>query len=326
MYYAALDLHEKSVQCVLKDQDGRIVRESKTIKDEERILGFLDGTNASVVMESGRNHQHIYDVLKERGYEVKVAHPLMVKAIAYAKVKSDKVDARTLADLLRADMIPESYVPGRDIREIRDLVRRRHYMVKLRTMQKNKIHAELATRWMNYAGGGLFTEDGKSYLRSLAIDAVDDYLETIEFLNRKIHELDEKVKRVVESDKYAKLLMTVPGISYYSALLISSEVADINRFPDHEHLCSYAKLSPGLRQSGETQYTSTRSIGNSMLNWIMIQCTRIHVRKYDSAITKFYQQVSKRRGEKVAIVAAARKLMRAIYIMLKEEQAFRLDG
>jgi transposase len=326
MYYAALDLHQRSVRCVLKNQDGRIVRESKTVRDEERILTFLDGTNASVVMESGWNHQHIYDVLKERGYDVKVAHPLMVKAIAYAKVKSDKVDARMLADLLRADMIPESYVPGKDIREIRDLVRRRHYMVKLRTMQKNKVHAELATRWIKYEGDP-FTEDGKRYLRSLSIDAINDYLDTIEFLNRKIRELDEKVKKVVESDKYAKLLMTIPGISFYSALLISSEIADIKRFPDHEHLCSYARLAPGVHQSGETEYARKWSGGNSMLNWIMIQCTRIHVRKYDSsAITKFYQQVSKRRGEKVAIVAAARKLMRAIYIMLKEEQAFRLDG
>jgi transposase len=219
--YAALDLHERSVQCVVKDEDGRIIKELKSEKDEDAILGFLDGTNASVVMESGRNHQHIYDVLKDRGYDVTVAHPLMVKAIAYARVKSDKVDARMLADLLRARMIPESYVPGRDIREIRDLVRRRHYMVKLRTMQKNKVHAELATRWLKYEGDP-FTEDGKRYLRSLAIDAVNDYLDTIEFLNRKIRELDEKVKRVVESDGYAKLLMTVPGISYYSALSIRS--------------------------------------------------------------------------------------------------------
>ena len=109
--YAALDLHEKSIQCVVKDADGRIVRESKLAKNEEKILEFLDGTHASVVMESGYNHQHIRDVLKEKGYNVKVANPLMVKAIAYAKVKSDKVDARTMADLLRADMIPESYVP-----------------------------------------------------------------------------------------------------------------------------------------------------------------------------------------------------------------------
>jgi transposase len=322
--YAALDLHERSIQLVLKDDQGGVVKESKMGKDEERILEFLDGTGARVVMESGYNHQHIYDVLKERGYDVKVAHPMMVKAIAYARVKTDKVDARMLADLLRADMIPESYVPDRDVREVRDLVRRRRYMVSLRTMLKNKIHAEVATRWIRYERD-LFTEEGRVYLRSLRIDAVDDYLDTIEFLSGKIRELDEKVRPMAESDRYAKLLMTIPGVGRYSALLISSEIADINRFPDHEHLCSYANLSPKVHQSGESQYTYG-GVGNSMLSWIMVQCTRVHVRKCDSAITKFYKQVSRRRGEKVAIVAAARKLMRAMYIMLKEEKPFRLDG
>ena len=72
--YAALDLHKESIQCVLKDTDGRIINDSKVRKDEEKILGFLDGTRARVVMESGYNHQHIYDMLKEKGYNVKVAH------------------------------------------------------------------------------------------------------------------------------------------------------------------------------------------------------------------------------------------------------------
>ena len=322
--YAALDLAERSIQAVLKDDLGRIVRESRVEKNEERILEFLGGTNAKVVMESGYNHQRIYDVLKEKGYDVMVAHPLMVKAIAYARVKTDKVDARMLADLLRTGMIPESYVPDRDVREVRDLVRRRRYMVQLRTMLKNKVHAEVATRWVKYEGD-LFTEDGRAFLRSLRIDAIDDYLDTIEFLSGKIRELDERVKPLAESDRYAKLLMTIPGVGRYSALLISSEIADINRFPDHEHLCSYANLSPRVHQSGETQYTYGGS-GNSMLSWIMVQCTRVHVRRCDSAITRFYQQVSRRRGEKVATVAAARKLMRAMYIMLKEEKPFRLDG
>jgi transposase len=324
--YAALDLHEKSIQCVLKDDRGKIVRESKMGKDEDRILGFLDGTQAKVVMESGYNHQHIYDVLKKEGYDVTVAHPMMVKAIAYARLKNDKVDARMLADLLRADMIPEAYVPDKDVREIRGLVRRRRYMVKLRTMMKNKIHVEIATRWIKH-DGDLFTEEGKTFLRSLSIDAIDDYLDTIEFLSGKIRELDERVRQKAQPDKYANLLVTIPGVGWYSALLISSEIADISRFPDHEHLCSYAKLTPGVRQSGETQHTTTRGVGDSMLNWIMIQCTRVHVRRCEtSAITKFYAQVSARRGENIAIVAAARKLMRVVYMMLKEEQAFRLDG
>jgi hypothetical protein len=79
--YDALDLHEKSVQCVPKDEDGRIVKESKMVEDEEKVLRFLEGRNASVVVESGRDHQHIHDVLKEREYDVTVAHPPMVKAI-----------------------------------------------------------------------------------------------------------------------------------------------------------------------------------------------------------------------------------------------------
>ncbi len=90
--YAAIDLHQKTVQSVLKDEGGRIENELKINKDAKSILEFLDGTDAEIVMESGYNHEHIYDLLKEEGYDVKVAHPLMVKAIAYAKVKNDKVD------------------------------------------------------------------------------------------------------------------------------------------------------------------------------------------------------------------------------------------
>jgi transposase len=324
--YAALDLHEKSIQCVLKDDTGKVVRESKVPKDEERILEFLDGTNARVVMESGYNHQHIRDVLKAKGYDVKVAHPLMVKAIAYAKVKTDKVDARTLADLLRADMIPESYVPEEKTREVRDLVRRRHRLVETRTGFKNKVKAELAKRWVKHEGE-VFTQEGRKFLRSLHIDAVDDYMDTIEFLDGKIGELDVKVKGVAQNDRYAKLLVTIPGVSHYSALLISSEIADVDRFADHEHLCSYAGLVPGVRQSADKSHaTSGNRTRSAMLNWIMVQCTRVHVRWCDSSITRFYMELAKRRGEKVAIVAAARKLMRAMYIMLKEEKAFRLDG
>jgi transposase len=168
-----------------------------------------------------------------------------------------------LTDLLRADMMPEAYVPGKDVREVRDLVRRRRYMVRLRTMLKNKVHAEIATRWVKH-DGDLFTEDGRAFLRSLSIAAVDDYLDTIEFLSGKIRKLDERVRPMAESDRYARLLMTIPGVGHYSALLISSEIADIDRFPDHEHLCSYARLSPGVHQSGDTQYTFSGA-GNSML-------------------------------------------------------------
>ncbi len=324
--YAALDLGQQTVQAVLKREDGKIIREAKIKKQADLILQFLHGTNADVVMESGYNYQYLYDLLKENQYSVKVAHPLMVKAIAYAKVKTDKVDARTLADLLRMDMVPECYIPDKEIRDLRDLARRRHYFVTTRTMFKNKVHAELSKRWVDYTSD-LFTEKGKEYLRSLKIAAVDDCLDTIDFLDRKIRQLDNEIKKLAINDRYAKHLITIPGISYYAALLISGEIADVNRFPDYGHLCSYAKLIPGTHQSGDIQYQRTDMKGSDMLNWIMVQCTRVHVRHCTkSSITQHYQRIKARKGDKIAIVAAARKMMRVIYVMLKEERSFRLDG
>ncbi len=244
--YAALDLHQKTVQVVVKKDDGCVVKEAKMRRDGNEILKFLDGTNAEVVMESGLNHQYTTDLLKENKYDVKVAHPLMVKAIAYARVKTDTVDAITLADLLRAKMIPEAYIPDKEVRDLRDLVRRRHrFVVEVRTMFKNRIRAELAKRWINYSDeyqGKLFTQEGRNYLRSLHIDAIDDYLDEVEHIDAKIRELDWKVRTTAENDRYAKLLLSIPGVPYYSALLISSEIADIVRFPEYTHLCSYARL------------------------------------------------------------------------------------
>ena len=141
---------------------------------------------------------------------------------------------------------------------------------------------------------------------------------------------DRRARRQGEDDRRAGQVREAPHDDTRRlpllALLISSEIADIDRFADHEHLCSYAGLVPGLRQSADKSHTTTSRTRSALLNWIMIQCTRVHVRWCDSAITRFYKDLAKRRGENVAIVAAARKLMRAMYIMLKEEQAFRLDG
>jgi len=339
--YAALDLGQKNIQAVLKNKDGKIIKENKIQRNTTRILEFLENTkkdvNIDIVLESGYNYQYLYDFLQDEGYNVKVAHPLMVKAIAYAKVKTDKVDARILADLLRMNMIPECYIPNKEIRDLRDLVRRRYYFVSIRTMFKNKVHVEISKRWLDVYGNVTpttikikndpFSKNGKYHLRSLRIPALDDCLDTIDFLDRKIKELDLEIKKLAIEDKYSKHLLTIPGISYYAALLISSEIADIDRFPDYEHLCSYARLVPGTHQSGSTSFSKTdKKQGSKMLNWIMVQCTHTHVRYCQSSITVHYNKIKNRkRNNKIAIIAAARKLMRVIYVILKEDRPFRLD-
>lgn len=103
-------------------------------------------------MESGYNYQYLYDLLQDEDYNVKVAHTLMVKAIAYAKVKTVKVDARIQADLVRMDMIPECCIPNKEIRDLRDLVRCRYYFVSIRTMFKNKVHVGMSKRCLYFYG------------------------------------------------------------------------------------------------------------------------------------------------------------------------------
>lgn len=207
-------------------------------------------------------------------------------------------------------------------------------------MFKNKVHVEMSKRWLDVDNNNVtttitikikndpFSKNGKYHLRSLRISALDDCLDTIDFLDRKIKELDLEIKRLAIEDKYSKHLLTITGISYYAALLISSEIADIDRFPDYEHLCSYARLVPaGTYQSGSTSFSKTdKKQGSKMLNWIMVQCTHIHVRYCQSSITVHYNKIKNRkRNNKIAIIAAARKLMRVIYVMLKEDRPFRLD-
>ena len=112
-------------------------------------------------------------------------------------------------------------------------------------------------------------KNGKFRLRSLRIPALDDCLDTIDFLDRKIKDLDTEIKKLAIEDKYSKHLLTIPGISYYACSLTSSEIADINRFPDYEHLCSYSKLY--WYQSGSTSFSKTdKKQGSKMLNWIMV--------------------------------------------------------
>jgi transposase len=196
----------------------------------------------------------------------------------------------------------------------------------MRSTFKNKVRAELAKRWID-SRTDPFTQAGRQWVGSLRIEAIDDCIDVIDFLDGKIRQIDCRIKELASGDRYARHLITIPGISYYAALLISAEIADIERFADYERLCSYARLVPGTYQSGSRQYQRPDMRGSDMLSWIMVQCIHVHVRWCkESSITKHFERVKRRKGSKIAAIAAARKMMRAIYVMLKEDRSFRLDG
>jgi len=145
---------------------------------------------------------------------------------------------------------------------------------------------------------------------------INSCLRVINSLNAEINTVSKRILLLAKEDEMAKLLMTIPGIGYYSALLIVSEIGDINRFPDSYHLCSYAGLIPSTHSSGGvTHYVSSiTKAGSKYLRWIMPECVHAHIRtEKNSNISQFYHRISKKKNNSKAAIAAATKLLKVVY-------------
>ncbi len=324
MLYAGMDVHKKFCQIIVCTKEGEVVRKGKVKTNEKEIREFFYGLkNVKVAIEASTNYSYIVNALAKEGYEVLVAHPLKTRAIAEAKIKSDKIDAKILADLTRGNLLPTSWIPPKEIGELRDLVRRRIFLVRQKTKIKNKIHAELIKRGIEYKRN-IFTKAGREWLLTLKIPAIETYLSIMEKLEEEIKKMDKRLKEEEKKFKETELLKSIPGVSTFSALVILAEIGDVNRFPDEKKIFSYAGLVPSVHKSGDkVYYGHITKQGSKYLRWILVECTRIHVRKCDSKITEFYRKL-KRKGkhENVAIIGAARKLLQTIYYMLKKGESF----
>ena len=330
MNFVGLDLHKNYLQAAVVDNRGTLLKQQRIPNQDESIKSFFDRELKSrkneIVIESCSTWYHVYELLSEddRNHVI-LSNPVKTKAIASAKVKTDKIDCLTLAQLLRGGYIPECYIPPKHIMDLREMVRYRASLVRARTSVKNKIHAILLMKGIKIDDEYKpFTKQFVEELKQIGDYRIEGYLNVIHSLNEEINEISLKIKHESSEDQYAKLLMTIPGVGYYSALLISSEIGDIERFPDSHHLCSYAGLTPSTHSSGGVTYhgSMTRS-GSKYLRWILVECVHTHVRtEKESNLTKFYTHLAKKRGSSKAAAASASKLLRIIYWVLKEKRPY----
>ena len=142
------------------------------------------------------------------------------------------------------------------------------------------------------------------------MNSIESYLRVISPLDDEIKLVSKELKETAMIHEDVKLLMTIPGVGYYTALLVKSEIGDINRFSDGDRLCSYGGLVPSTHASGGIiRHGSITKEGSRWLRWVMVEAAMTHVHKYDTAITKAYHRIAERRGKQVATIAAARKLL-----------------
>ena len=278
-------------------------------------------------MTAARLWTNLYNHLDEKHIPVTLANPLKTKAIASAKIKSDKVDARILAHLLRSNLVAESYVPPKHLREIRTLIRHRVAIVKIRTMVKNEVHALIDTHGFTCPYSDMFGKGGIEWLRTLQLPALDrlildNHLTHLENLNQQTERVDEEVHSEAVEDPDVRLLLSMTGLNVYSALLVKSEIGNITRFPHYKKLASWAGIAPSLHQSGNVEYHgSITKQGSRMLRWVMVEAARVAV-NHDDRMRAFYERVKNRRGDQKAIIAVANKMLKITWFMLTRREPY----
>jgi len=331
--YIGMDLHKNTSSFVIKDKDGRKIASDKIFTRPSAIKGYLKRFPAplSLVLEPVSQWYFYADLIQKMGVEVHLANPLKVKAIASARIKTDQIDANVLCDLLRTNLLPEAYFCSPEIRSWKEMVRFRASLIHLRTQLKNKIHSILFKNGLRHPFTDLFGVAGRKWLRQLRLEEpfrfnLERYLTLIDAFDKLIKEADERIEETIDGHPQARLLTSIPGISYVSALTIIGEIGDINRFPCPKKLQGYAGLVPSTYASGEKKvYGRITKQGSRWLRWTMIEVAQRQVlcRKIPGFYW-YYQRVRERKGSGAAATATARKILAVIWRILKDNRPFQI--
>lgn len=331
--FIGMDLHKNSSTFTIKDKDGNIIDACKIATEPSAIKGYLKRFNqsASLVLEPVSQWYFYANLIQDLGIEVHLANPLKIKAIASARIKTDKIDANVLCDLLRTNLLPEAYFSSPEVRFWKEMVRFRASLIHLRTQVKNKIHSILFKNALRHPFTNLFGVAGRKWLASLELDEhfqfnLKHYLSLIDVLTNLITEADQKIERTVTEHPQAKLLTTIPGISYCSGLTIIAEIGDINRFASAKKLQGYAGLVPSTYASGDRiAHGRITKQGSRWLRWTMIEIAQRQILcKKKSGFSWYYQRIKQRKGSGAAAVATARKILAVVWRILKDNRPFEI--
>jgi transposase len=312
--YCGIDLHKRFSTVCIMNQAGEILEERKLMhRGGDLKAYFAEKGHMKCVVEPMDGWGWLSDYLESCGHEVHLANPYKVKLIAESRVKTDKVDARILAQLMRLGYLPESYVAGRELRDRRSFLRYRMRLVQQRTRHKNQIHRLLRMEGIESPEvTDLFGRAGRTWLEEgCCLRPVHERIkqETLQMLDQTAtytSSIDRELKKTVSDE--AKRLMTIPGIGILLANVIMAEAGDIRRFPTPKHFAGYTGLVCSQRSSGgRERFGKITKQGNRILRWTFVEAAQ-KARFKDPHLRSFFDRIATKKGSGRATVALARKL------------------
>lgn len=333
MYCIGVDYHKRYSHMTVLDAQGQVVTAGIVPNTAEGVRTFVAPYRAGgrAAVEATRNWTVIYDLLEAELEEVQLAHPLKVRAIAEARIKTDRISSWTLAHLLRCDLLPTAYVRPKAERPAQLILRQRMFFVRVQTMVKNRIHVlvdrQPGVREVAHEFSDLFGAAGLTWLRTVALPAeerqlLDSELELLEELRRRIAQSNALVKQLAGGEARVAWVQSIPGFGPFLSVLVVIEIGDIARFAGPEKLCAYAGLVPSVYASGGKVFHG-RLIkqGNKWLRWALVEAIAPAVGS-DAELREYYDRLRQRKGPNAAKVATARRLLTIVYRVLSQARPY----
>lgn len=330
MPFAGLDVHKHEIEAVLLNDQGQLLLTQRLATDRAVLEDFARRhlRQARVALEATTNCWAIAAILQPLCAAVVVSNPLRTRAIAAAKIKTDKVDALVLAQLLRCDYLPGVWTPDEPTRHMRQRATERANLSCDRTRLKNRIHAVLHQRLIQPPMDDLFSVRGRTWLTELPLDELgatqlQNYLQQLDLVEQQLAATDQQLAQDSYHHPQVKLLLTLPGVDLVVAQALLSSLGDISRFPNPDKAAAYLGLVPSTYQSGNHCYHGRiTKQGASHTRWLLTEAAQ-HIDRHPGPLGVFFRRLSKKKNRNVAVVATARKLVTIAWHMLKNNEPYR---
>ena len=321
--YVGIDLHRRRSVIVVMDKAGETVSMTRIGNDPVALASAVAaaGPEAEVAVEATWGWYWAAEVIAEAGGRMHLAHPLGIKGFENRRVKNDVVDATLLADLLRMGRLPEAWIAPAEVRELRELVRYRRKLSRLRAGLKAQVHQTLGKEGV-LPPVGLWGPGGTRFLNNLELG--DVYLNRVESLrdllalyDREIVQLDSQIHRRLKDHPGYEVIQQIGGVGPVLAAVFVAEIGDVTRFPNAAPLCSWAGLTPRHRESDtKVRRGSITKQGPTLVRWAAAEAVSSNYT--EPCLQRIKRRIGDRRGRNIGRTAAARHLLTLVYYGLRD--------
>jgi transposase len=344
MRVVGMDVHVRNSFLYITEPDGQLLKRGRvgnTMSQIAEFLGALPGGDQplKVVLESTTNSRAIQRMMLDygKGADVEVQAQVLdarkLRVIAESVSKCDKLDAAVLNELARSNLkLPACYIPDDDLFALREHLRARSDLVRMRTMLKNRVHSILHRRGILNPLKDLFTRDGRKWLGEMKLDEagrqiLDRYLTVVDQLGESIQESTASLNQLSRSQRWCKpvaLLRTMPGVGPITSLTLLAELGDFNRFKSRAAVSNYAGIVPVVRSSNEKSFSGhITHRGPAHLRAVLVEAAWTAVGRVPQ-YGALYNRLAAKKAKQIAIVAVARRMLEDAWTMLKNDEVFRL--